>query len=88
MTNTDELRILLDNDLYDVKCDLAKRAGSRGFLHVDDDTGELDADAFYEDRRYFRQFLDEVQSTISDLVDEDLSDVDWDEIALDIASEY
>lgn len=86
--DTDELRILLDNDLYDVKCDLAKGADSHGFLHVDDDTGELDVNAFYMDDFYFSRFLDEVQSTISDLVDEDLSDVDWDEIALDIASEY
>ena len=86
--DTDELRILLDNDLYDVKCDLAKSAGSHGSLHVDDDTGELDVNAFYMDDFYFSRFLDEVQSTISDRVDEDLSDVDWDEIALDIASEY
>lgn len=86
--DTDELRILLDNDLYGVRCDLAKSAGRYGSLDVDDDTGELDVDAFYEDSYYFRQFLDEVQSTISDLVDEDLSDIDWDEIALDIASEY
>lgn len=86
--DTDELRILLDNDLYGVRCDLTKSAGRHGLLHVDDDTGEIDVNAFYMDDFYFSRFLDEVQSTISDLVDEDLSDVDWDEIALDIASEY
>lgn len=86
--DTNELRILLDNDLYDVRCELARRAGSYGFLNVDDDTGELDVDAFYEDYSQFHQFLEEVQSTVSDFIDDDLNIVDWDEIALDIASEY
>lgn len=57
-------------------------------MHINDDTGELDVDAFYEDTFYFGQFLDEVKATIEEYVDEDLDDVDWDEIAIDIAEEY
>lgn len=86
--DTDELRILLDNDLYDTKLDLASSAGSHGSLYVDDDTGELDVDAFYEDSYFFNQFVDEVKDTVMGYVDEDLDDVDWDEIACNIAEEY
>lgn len=86
--NTDELRIFLDNDLYDTKLDLAKRAGSYGSLHIDDDTGELDVDAFYGDNFYFSQFVDEVKDTVTEYIDEDLDDIDWGEIALNIAEEY
>lgn len=86
--NTDELQIFLDNDLYDTKLDLAKRAGSHGSLHIDEDTGELDVDAFYEDNFYFSQFVDEVKDTVTEYIDEDLDDIDWDEIALNIAEEY
>lgn len=87
--NTDQLRIVLDNDLYAVKMELAQKAGSHGVLFVDDDTGDLDVDAFSQDCSDFGGFVDEVWDTVSSLlVEEDLSDVDWGEVAYDIASEY
>lgn len=87
--DTDQLQIVLDNELYAVKMGLAQKAGSHGVLFVDDDTGELDVDAFSRDRFDFGGFVDEVWDTVSSLlVEDDLSDVDWGEVAYDIASEY